>query len=228
MAVPENARARRGDLVLFAGGGGLMIDDLMMIHASRAAGKVAVEPARRFVRAGRGAPPPAALTIAFRLRNEQSPAPQEGGSGNEQRDRRHTAGLVPAAVASLGLLWSLFGVAMYLQKVGMFGDPLAGDDRRRTVALAESVPAWVTGAFAIAVFAGAARQPRPGGAEALGQAAAVLSLLAVAGPGGWILFMSGAREVHGMAAIAMPALITLVAILLVWLAGVGIRRGWLS
>jgi hypothetical protein len=43
--VPQAASARRGDLVLFEGGAGLMIDDLMMIHASRAAGKVSVEPA---------------------------------------------------------------------------------------------------------------------------------------------------------------------------------------
>lgn len=43
--VSEAAPARRGDLVLFEGGAGLMIDDLMMIHASRAAGKVTVEPA---------------------------------------------------------------------------------------------------------------------------------------------------------------------------------------
>jgi hypothetical protein len=47
-----DAPARRGDLVLFdpgsgpeqAGSAGLMIDDLLMIHASRAAGKVVVEP----------------------------------------------------------------------------------------------------------------------------------------------------------------------------------------
>ena len=43
-AVAATARARRGDLVLFDGGGGLMVDDLMMIHASRAVGKVTVEP----------------------------------------------------------------------------------------------------------------------------------------------------------------------------------------
>jgi hypothetical protein len=50
--LPAGAPARRGDLVLFdpgsgpgqAGGAGLMIDDLLMIHASRAAGKVVVEP----------------------------------------------------------------------------------------------------------------------------------------------------------------------------------------
>jgi hypothetical protein len=43
-AVPEGAPARRGDLALFDGGAGLMIDDLLMIHASQAAGKVVVEP----------------------------------------------------------------------------------------------------------------------------------------------------------------------------------------
>lgn len=43
--LPASAPARRGDLVLFDGGAGLMIDDLMMIHASAAAGKVTVEPA---------------------------------------------------------------------------------------------------------------------------------------------------------------------------------------
>ena len=44
-AIAKRDPARRGDLVLFDGGAGLMIDDLLMIHAGRAAGKVAVEPA---------------------------------------------------------------------------------------------------------------------------------------------------------------------------------------
>lgn len=43
--VPGDAASRRGDLILFEGGAGLMIDDLLMIHAGRAAGKVIVEPA---------------------------------------------------------------------------------------------------------------------------------------------------------------------------------------
>jgi hypothetical protein len=43
--VPAGARAERADVVLIEGGAGLMIDDLMMIHASAAAGRVAVEAA---------------------------------------------------------------------------------------------------------------------------------------------------------------------------------------
>ena len=46
--VPEAAPLRRGDLILFDGDAGLMIDDLMMIHASPSAGKVTVEPVSIF------------------------------------------------------------------------------------------------------------------------------------------------------------------------------------
>ncbi len=127
----------------------------------------------------------------------------------------------------LGLLWSLIGVAMYLQKVGMFGDPLAGmPDAER--ALAESVPGWVTGAFAIAVFAGALGSLGLVVLKRWARPLLILSLLAILVQEAWIIFMSGAREVHGIMAIAMPALITLIAILLVWLAGTGVRRGWLT
>lgn len=42
---PATGTARRGDIVLADDIAGLMLDDLMMIHASAAAGKVTVEPA---------------------------------------------------------------------------------------------------------------------------------------------------------------------------------------
>jgi hypothetical protein len=41
--IAEGAPCRRGDLILLEGGAGLMIDDLMLIHACACAGKVAVE-----------------------------------------------------------------------------------------------------------------------------------------------------------------------------------------
>ena len=42
--ISEAAPLRRGDLILTDGGAGLMVDDLLMIHASPRAGKVTVEP----------------------------------------------------------------------------------------------------------------------------------------------------------------------------------------
>jgi cell wall-associated NlpC family hydrolase len=43
--VAPGAPLRRGDVVIAGEEGGVMIDDLMLIHACRAAGKVNVEPA---------------------------------------------------------------------------------------------------------------------------------------------------------------------------------------
>ena len=52
VAIPETMPLRRGDLVLVDDVAGLMVDDLLMIHASRAAGKVTVEPVASIDRPG--------------------------------------------------------------------------------------------------------------------------------------------------------------------------------
>ncbi len=44
VAIPKAMPSRRGDLILADDVAGLMVDDLMMIHASHAVGKVTVEP----------------------------------------------------------------------------------------------------------------------------------------------------------------------------------------
>ena len=130
-------------------------------------------------------------------------------------------------LAILGLIWNLIGVAMYLQSVGLFGDPLAGlNEAERTLAL--SVPAWVTGAFAVAVFSGLAGAIALVLRKAIARALLILSLVAVLAQCGWIVLLSDARAVHGLAGIAMPALIVLIAVGLVWLATSGHRRGWIS
>ena len=50
--LPEAAPLRRGDLILFDGEAGLMIDDLLLIRASPDAGKVTVEPVAVLERPG--------------------------------------------------------------------------------------------------------------------------------------------------------------------------------
>lgn len=47
LGAPVPGKLRRGDIVIAGGEGGVMIDDLMLIHASEAAGRVTVEPAAR-------------------------------------------------------------------------------------------------------------------------------------------------------------------------------------
>ena len=131
------------------------------------------------------------------------------------------------ALAWLGLLWNLIGIAMYLQSVGLFGDSLAGLDPAER-ALAASVPAWVTGAFALAVFSGAAGALALALRRSIARPLLVVSLVAVLAQSAWIVALSDARSVHGLAGLAMPALIVLIAVGLAWLATSGGRRGWLG
>ena len=136
---------------------------------------------------------------------------------------------VPAwfrVVAVLALLWELFGVAMYLMHVGVLpNDPSQMSEAERS--LMESSPMWVTGLFAIGVFSGALGAvglvlPRRWARPVL-----VLSLIAVVLQfGGWLL-LTDAIAIIGPTVFVMPLIIVLVAILLVWLADMGAKRGWL-
>lgn len=129
-------------------------------------------------------------------------------------------------VAVLGLLWELFGVAMYLMHVGVLPNAAEMSDAERS--LMESSPIWVTGLFAIGVFGGALGTLglvlRKGWARPL----LILSLIAVILQfGGWLL-ATDAIALIGPSVFVMPAVIVVVAILLAWVASVGVRRGWLA
>ena len=141
--------------------------------------------------------------------------------GNVLRSRR------PAwftAVSLVAVLWNAFGVAMYLSSVGMFGDPHAGLTEAQRAA-AESLPAWITGAFAIGTFAGLIGSLGLLLGKAWAQPVLILSLIALIVLEGWLVFLSGAREVSGL---AIPITVTAGAILLAWLATSARRRGWLN
>ena len=129
--------------------------------------------------------------------------------------------------AMLGLLWNAFGVFMYLKSVGMFGDPLSGLDAAHAE-LARTVPVWVTGAFAVAVFAGLLGSLSMVAGKRLASPLLLLSLVAVIVQSAWIILVSNARAVEGAVALAMPLMITCVAGLLVWFAAKGSARNWLA
>lgn len=120
-------------------------------------------------------------------------------------------------VAVLGLLWNLVGCYMYLGSVGLVG----GSDPAMAAAV---LPAWVTGAFAIAVFAGALGclgllLLRRWSVWMLG-----LSLLGVLAHHLWVLLFSGLAMGNG-APLAIAVIV--IAIVLFWFAYSGGTRGWL-
>ena len=128
-------------------------------------------------------------------------------------------------VALLAVLWNAFGVFQYLSSVGLFGDPMTGmtDAQRAAV---ESIPAAITGAFALGTIAGLIGSLGLLLRKRWAFPVLVVSLLALAALEGWIVFLSGALDVFG--GIALPVTICVIAALLAWLAYHARRRGWLG
>lgn len=123
-------------------------------------------------------------------------------------------------VAALGLLWNLFGVYQYLMVVGM----VPGAD----AASVSMMPAWVTGAFAIAVFGGALGCIGLLMLKRWAKLLLLLSLLGVLAMDVWMFALSGMGGSMPSAEMAVTACVVLVAILLYWLAHSADRKGWLS
>jgi len=129
-------------------------------------------------------------------------------------------------VAVLALLWNLVGVWTYLSKVGMA--PPMMEMTPEEAALAASMPTWATAAFAVAVFGGLLGSIGLLLGKAWARLLLILSLLGMLGQFGWWLLMSGAMEQMGASSAAMPAVVVLIGILLLWLANTGVKKGWLT
>jgi hypothetical protein len=129
-------------------------------------------------------------------------------------------------VSLLALLWNLFGVWQYLGHVGAV--PMMQAPNAEEAAIAAGAPAWVTAAFAIGVFGGALGALGLILAKSWTRSLFILSLVAAAVQFSWWCFLSGAAESIGPSIYALPAVIIATALLLVWLAGTGIKRGWLN
>lgn len=130
-------------------------------------------------------------------------------------------------VSLLALLWNLAGAMAYLGQAYMSVETLAQmSDAERL--LYESQPAWVTAAFAIAVWGGS-----------LGCIALLLkkkwakpifsiSLLGIVAQLSHSFFMSNSFEVYGSGAMVMPIMILIVGIALVYFTNSALKKGWLS
>lgn len=130
-------------------------------------------------------------------------------------------------VAAVALLWALAGCAAYVTQVGMSPADLA----ELPVAQQEiwaMMPAWVTSAYALAVWIGLA------GAVALllrrriARSLYVVSLFAVIVQFGWTFLATPILTTVGAAAsVPFPLFIVVAGVALVWFSGFAIARGWL-
>ena len=131
-------------------------------------------------------------------------------------------------IASLiALLWNGMGVLQYLQQAyntesfrAMYTD--------EQLSMIANTPSWAIAAFAIAVFGGLL------GAFALllrkkwARPLFLVSLIGIIVQMVYNLFISNAMEVYGPGAIAMPIMVLVVGIILLWFSKKSIAKGWIS
>ena len=129
-------------------------------------------------------------------------------------------------VAVLAVLWNCLGVWGYLAKVGVA--PNMMEMTAEETALVAAMPSWATAGFAVAVFGGLLGSLGLLLGKAWARLLLILSLLGMLVQFGWWLLMSGAMEQMGASSAGMPAIVVLIGLLLVWLANMGVRKGWLT
>ncbi|WP_396637881.1 hypothetical protein [Maribacter sp. R77961] len=130
-------------------------------------------------------------------------------------------------VSALALLWNLAGAMAYISQAYMSIETLEQMSQAERL-LYESQPAWVTGAFAVAVWGGSL------GCIALllkkkwAKPVFIISLLGILAQQTYSFFMSNSFEVYGPGAMVMPIMVLIIGIALVLLANMATKKGWLS
>ena len=127
----------------------------------------------------------------------------------------------PAAIASL--LFMLLGCAMYLMHVSADPASLAPDQ----AAAYAAEPMWVTAAFAIAVWVGAAGTVLLVMRRKLAEPLLLVSLIAVLAWFAGLLLVSGLREAMSVNDLIVPIVILALTWTIYWFARHSRQRGWL-
>lgn len=116
-------------------------------------------------------------------------------------------------IGIVALIWNLMGVYAYLQQAYMSAEDLAALPAEQQP-LYENIPAWVTGAFAIAVFGGALACILLLMKKKLATTVFLISLIGIIFQMVYNVFMSKAMEVYGPGGIIMPVMVLVIGIFL--------------
>jgi len=129
-------------------------------------------------------------------------------------------------ISAIAFVWNLMGVLNYLEQAYMTEDvkALLPEGQRQYM---ETVPAWATAAFAIAVFTGILGCLALLFRKKIAKSFLFVSFLGVISQMSHG-FMSGIKDVYGPGGIAMPILIIGLAVFLVWYSRQVDEKRWLS
>ena len=118
-------------------------------------------------------------------------------------------------ICIVALIWNLMGVFAYLQQAYMTAEDLAALPIEEQ-ALYENVPAWVTAAFALAVFGGALGCVLLLLRKKLATFVFIISFVSILAQMTYNLFMSKAMEVYGPGGMIMPVMVIVIGAYLIW------------
>jgi hypothetical protein len=128
-------------------------------------------------------------------------------------------------VAIAAVIWNVLGVIAYIMEVTMSEEAMAALPEARQ-ALYAAQPAWVTGAFAIAVFAGLLGSIALALRKSLATPIFVVSLVAVVVQMFYAFVLSNMLDVMGASSAIMPSVIIVIAAALVWFSTRARAKGW--
>jgi hypothetical protein len=94
--------------------------------------------------------------------------------------------------------------------------------------LMESVPAWATAAFAVAVFGGTLGCVLLLLRKALATPVFIVSMVGVIVQLYHAIAIANAMEVYGPSGMVLPALVVIIGVLLIWYSRSSADKGWIS
>jgi len=129
-------------------------------------------------------------------------------------------------ISIIALIWNLMGILNYIGQAYMTDDmkALLEEGQRQYM---ETVPAWATAAFAIAVFAGFLGCLLLIFRKKFTKTVLLISLIGALVQMSYG-FTSGIKDVYGPGGIAMPIIIIGLSVFLVWYSKFVDKKGWLS
>lgn len=118
-------------------------------------------------------------------------------------------------IGIIALIWNLMGVFAYIQQAYMTAEDLLAlpPDQQ---ALYENVPAWVTAAFALAVFGGTLGCILLLLRKKIATFVFIISFISILAQMTYNLLMSKAIEVYGPGGMIMPIMVIVFGAFLVW------------
>ncbi len=130
-------------------------------------------------------------------------------------------------VSVLAFVWNIMGVIAYLGQAYMPIEDLEKMSQAERL-LFESQPAWVTGAFAIAVWGGTLGCLLLLLRKTWARPILLLSLVGIIAQLSHSFFMSNAFEVYGPGSMVMPLMVLIIGVGLLFLSKKGIAASWLT